>query len=48
MKWLDLLHRWTGGVIGLVLGLLGLTGCLLVWKTALNRRRDRGRIADQR
>ncbi|APX66163.1 PepSY-associated TM helix domain-containing protein [Sphingomonas sp. gentR] len=35
MKWLDLLHRWTGGVIGLVLGLLGLTGCLLVWKTAL-------------
>lgn len=35
MKWLDLLHRWTGGVIGLVLGLLGLTGCLLVWKIAL-------------
>ncbi len=34
MKWLDLLHRWTGGVIGLVLALLGLTGCLLVWKTA--------------
>lgn len=34
MKWLDLLHRWTGGVIGVVLALLGLTGCLLVWKTA--------------
>jgi hypothetical protein len=31
---LDLLHRWTGGLIGLVLALLGLTGALLVHKDA--------------
>ncbi len=34
MRWLDLLHRWTGGLIGVVLALLGLSGCLLIWKTA--------------
>lgn len=33
MKWIDLLHRWTGGIIGLVLGLLGLTGAILVFKS---------------
>jgi len=32
MKWLDLIHRWTGGVIGLVLAIMGLTGAILVHK----------------
>lgn len=32
MKLLSLLHRWTGGVIGLVLALLGLSGAILVWE----------------
>ena len=26
------LHRWTGGIVGLVLALLGLSGAVLVWK----------------
>ena len=26
MQWLDLIHRWTGGVLGLVLAIMGLTG----------------------
>ena len=26
------LHRWTGGIVGLVLALLGLSGAALVWK----------------
>jgi uncharacterized iron-regulated membrane protein len=26
------IHRWSGGVIGLVLAVLGLTGAILVWK----------------
>jgi uncharacterized iron-regulated membrane protein len=30
MGWLDLVHRWTGGVLGLVLAILGLTGAILV------------------
>ena len=34
MRWLDLAHRWTGGLIGMVLALLGLSGSLLVWKGA--------------
>jgi uncharacterized iron-regulated membrane protein len=38
MKWLMLLHRWAGGVIGLLLGLMGLTGAILSvrnwWVTA--------------
>lgn len=34
MKTLDLLHRWTGGILGLVLALLGLSGALLVHKDA--------------
>lgn len=33
MKWIDLLHRWAGGVIGLVLALLGLSGAILAFKT---------------
>ena len=32
MKWLDLLHRWTGGLLGLVLAVLGLSGAILVHK----------------
>lgn len=34
MKTLDLLHRWTGGLIGLVLAVLGFSGALLVHKDA--------------
>lgn len=32
MKWLDFFHRWTGGLLGLVLAILGLTGAILVHK----------------
>ena len=32
MKLLDILHRWTGGLLGLVLFLMGLTGAILVHK----------------
>jgi uncharacterized iron-regulated membrane protein len=32
MKLLDLLHRWTGGLVGLFLAVLGLSGTLLVYK----------------
>lgn len=34
MKLLDTLHRWTGGLIGLLLALLGLTGTILVHRDA--------------
>lgn len=34
MKLLDTLHRWTGGLIGLVLALLGLSGTILLHKNA--------------
>jgi uncharacterized iron-regulated membrane protein len=34
MKTLDLLHRWTGGLIGLLLALLGLSGAILLHKDA--------------
>ncbi len=34
MKTLDLLHRWIGGLIGLVLAVLGLSGALLIHKDA--------------
>ena len=34
MKTLDLLHRWIGGCVGLVLAVLGLSGALLVHKDA--------------
>jgi uncharacterized iron-regulated membrane protein len=34
MRTLDLLHRWAGGLIGLLLALLGLTGTILVHKDA--------------
>lgn len=32
MKTLSFLHRWSGGLIGLLLALLGLTGTILVWE----------------
>ena len=32
MRVIDLLHRWAGGVLGLILAVLGLTGALLVHK----------------
>lgn len=35
MKLLDSLHRWTGGIVGLLLAILGLTGALLVHRDSL-------------
>lgn len=32
MRLISLLHRWTGGLIGLLLALLGLSGAILVWE----------------
>ena len=32
LKVLDLIHRWTGGFVGVVLAVLGLSGALLVWR----------------
>jgi len=32
MKYLSFLHRWSGGLIGLLLALLGLSGTILLWK----------------
>src|SRR3546814_2656604 len=32
MKLLDTLHRWTGGLIGLVLALMGLSGTILLYE----------------
>lgn len=32
MKLLSILHRWSGGLIGLLLAVLGLTGTILVWE----------------
>ena len=32
MKLLDTLHRWVGGLIGLVLALLGVSGTILLYK----------------
>jgi uncharacterized iron-regulated membrane protein len=37
MKTLRLLHRWTGGFVGLLLALMGLSGALLVHKDAFLR-----------
>ena len=37
MKTLRLLHRWTGGLVGLLLALLGFTGTLLVHEDAFLR-----------
>jgi uncharacterized iron-regulated membrane protein len=32
MKWLSILHRWTGAFIGLLLALIGLSGAILLWE----------------
>lgn len=32
MKLLALLHRWTGGLVGLLLAVIGLSGTVLVWE----------------
>lgn len=34
MKLLATLHRWTGGIVGLLLAVLGLTGTALIWEEA--------------
>ncbi|MGN6376000.1 MAG: PepSY-associated TM helix domain-containing protein [Sphingomonas sp.] len=34
MKWIDLAHRWTGGIVGVILVLMGLTGTLLLHRNA--------------
>lgn len=34
MRALALLHRWTGGILGLVLAVIGLSGVALVWEDA--------------
>lgn len=34
MRLLSLLHRWTGGLTGLLLALIGLSGTLLVWESS--------------
>ena len=32
MKLLALLHRWAGGIVGLLLAVIGLSGTVLVWE----------------
>lgn len=32
MKLLSLLHRWTGGIVGLLLAVIGLSGTVLLWE----------------
>ena len=34
MKFLSFLHRWTGGFLGLILAILGLSGTILLWEGA--------------
>lgn len=34
MRFVDLIHRWTGGLVGLLLAVIGLSGALLVHKNA--------------
>lgn len=34
MKLLTTLHRWTGGIVGLALAILGLSGTMLLWEEA--------------
>jgi len=31
-RWLALLHRWTGGIAGLLLAVIGLSGTILLWE----------------
>lgn len=52
MRWIEWLHRWLGGSIGLLLALIGLSGAILVhrdaWTTIAHKQdavdRDAGRI----
>lgn len=48
MRLLDLIHRWTGGIIGLVLAVLGLSGAILVHKESwlLLPHADDARVTD--
>ncbi|WP_313803921.1 PepSY-associated TM helix domain-containing protein [Sphingobium sp.] len=50
MKLIDALHRWTGGLIGLLLAILGLSGALLVHRNAWTLAPHAGdpRVADVR
>jgi uncharacterized iron-regulated membrane protein len=32
MKFLSVLHRWSGGLLGLLLAVLGLSGTILIWR----------------
>ncbi|HCS17205.1 MAG TPA: peptidase, partial [Erythrobacter sp.] len=32
MKLLSLLHRWAGGIVGLLLAVIGLSGTVLLWE----------------
>ena len=32
MKFLSIIHRWTGGFLGLILAILGLSGTILLWE----------------
>ena len=34
MRWLNRIHRWTGGIIGVLLAAMGLTGTLLLYQDA--------------
>jgi uncharacterized iron-regulated membrane protein len=34
MKFLSFIHRWTGGLLGLILAVLGLSGTILLWEGA--------------
>ena len=34
MQLLTTLHRWTGGIVGLILAIIGLSGTVLVWEDA--------------
>jgi uncharacterized iron-regulated membrane protein len=34
MRTLSVIHRWAGGIVGLLLALLGLTGTILLWEGA--------------
>ena len=47
MRWIDLLHRWTGGLIGLLLAMLGLSGTILLWKDAWLRWVLPGAVAER-
>lgn len=58
MKFLSIIHRWSGGFIGLLLALLGLSGAILLWEgewislpgsdaPIVERVEDLGRIAER-